>query len=108
MSSDKYTLKKRRGKLGLTQQEVADKAAIKLTQYQRFETGERELGNASFIVAYRILKALEMDIDRYVAGDYEIRELLYRGRDGRLYNYETDEPMEEQNAGAAIRNELQK
>lgn len=46
------------------------------------------------MVAYKILKALEMDVDRYVAGDYEIREVLYRGRDGRLYNYETDELVE--------------
>lgn len=94
MSNERNTLKRRRTRLGLTQQEVAEKAGIQIKQYQRFEAGERDLNDASFMVAYKILKALEMDVDRYAAGDYEIKEILYRGRDGRLYNYETDEPIE--------------
>ena len=95
MGYDKYTLRKRRQKLGLSQQKVADKAGIDISQYQRFESGERELSAASFAVAYRVLKALEMDVDKYASGGYEIKEMLYRGHDGRLYNFETDEPMEE-------------
>ncbi len=94
MSCDRYVLKKRRKQLGLTQQEVAEKAGIHLKQYQRFENGERELTDASFMTTYQVLKALEMDAAKYAAGEYEIKELLYRGHDNRLYNYETDEPLE--------------
>ena len=93
MSYDGIMLKKRRQKLGLSQQKVADMAGIKLTHYQRFESGERELSGAGFHTTYRVLKALELDVEKYAAGEYEIKELLYRGHDDRLYNYETDEPI---------------
>ena len=95
MSYDRYVLKKRRKRLGLTLQEVAEKAGINIKQYQRFESGDRELADASFMTVYRVLKALEMDAEKYAAGEYEIRELIYRGHDGRLYNYETDELVEQ-------------
>lgn len=104
MSYDKYVLKKHRQRLGLTQQEVAEKAGIQVRQYQRFEAEERELSDASFMVVYKILKALKMDVDRFAAGEYEITQLLYRGRDGRLYNYETDELVEEQSFGGSTGN----
>lgn len=94
MSNDRYVLKKRRKKLGITQQQAADKAGIQLKQYQRFENGERELTDASFMTVFRVLKALEMDAEKYAAGEYEMKELIYRGHDGRLYNYETDELVE--------------
>ena len=41
-------LKEKRIILGLTQQQVAYKDKIKLQQYQRFESGERNLKTASF------------------------------------------------------------
>ena len=91
---DQFVLKKRRQRLGLTQQEVADRAGIQLKQYQRFEYGDRELSNAGFQTTYKVLAALEMDVAKYAAGEYEIRELIYRGHDGKLYNFETDEPVE--------------
>ena len=91
---DQFVLKKRRQRLGLTQQELADRAGIQLKQYQRFEYGDRELSNAGFQTTYKVLAALEMDIAKYAAGEYEIRELIYRGHDGNLYNFETDEPVE--------------
>ena len=94
MSYDRYVLKKRRNQLGLTQQEVAEKAGINIKQYQRFETGERELTDASFMTTCQVLKALEMDAGKYAAGEYEIQELLYRDYDNRLYHYETDERIE--------------
>ena len=94
MSYDQYVLKKRRKQLGLTLQEVADKAGINLKQYQRFESGDRELASASFVTTVQVLRALEMDMGKYAAGEYEIKELIYRGHDGRLYNFETDEPIE--------------
>ena len=81
--------------LGLTQQEVADKATIQLQQYQRIESGEREIVRASLAVAYNILKALEIDLDKFMAGQYQIKEILYRGYDDRLYNFETGEPVDE-------------
>ena len=94
MSYDGIVLKKRRRQLGLTQQEVAEKAGINIKQYQRFETGERELTDASFMTTCQVLKALEMDAGKYATGEYEIKELIYRGHDDRLYNYDTDELIE--------------
>ena len=94
MSYDRYVLKKHRQKLGLTLQQVADKAGIQIKQYQRFEAGDRELSDAGFITVYKVLKTLEMDIEKYASGEYEIKELIYRGHDGRLYNFDTDEPIE--------------
>ncbi len=94
MSYDRYVLKKHRQKLGLTLQQVADKAGIQIKQYQRFEAGDRELSDAGFITVYKVLKALEMDVEKYASGEHEIKELIYRGHDGRLYNFDTDEPIE--------------
>ena len=50
---EKWILRNNREKLGLTQQQVAYKAKIHLRQYQRFETGERNLSSASFTIACR-------------------------------------------------------
>lgn len=91
---DYFVLKKRRQKLGLTQQEVADRAGIQLNQYQRFEYGDRELNKAGFLTTYKVLAALDMDVAKYAAGEYSIKELIYRGHDGKLYNLETDELVE--------------
>ena len=95
MSYDGIVLKKRRRKLGITLQDVADKAGIDIKQYQRFESGDRELASASFITTVQVIKALEMDPVKYAAGEYEIKELIYRGHDGRLYNFDTDELVEQ-------------
>ena len=53
------------------------------------------MSEAGFVTAYKVLKALEMDVEKYAAGEYEIKELIYRGHDGRLYNFDTDEPVED-------------
>lgn len=95
MSYDGIVLKKRRRQLGMTLQDVADKAGIDIKQYQRFESGDRELASASFITTVQVIKALEMDPVKYAAGEYEIKELIYRGHDGRLYNFDTDELVEQ-------------
>jgi len=95
MSYDGIVLKKRRRQLGMTLQDVADKAGIDIKQYQRFESGDRELASASFITTVQVIKALELDPVKYAAGEYEIKELIYRGHDGRLYNFDTDEPVEQ-------------
>ena len=94
MSYDRFILKKRRKQLGLTLQEVADRAGISIKQYQRFESGDRELASASFSTTFQVLRALELDTEKYAAGEYEIKELIYRGHDGKLYNFETEEPVE--------------
>ena len=48
-------LRKRRHELKLTQQAVADKAEIKLQQYQKFESGERSILTASFFITCKVL-----------------------------------------------------
>ena len=53
-------LKRIRTKKGMTQQEVADAAGISQRQYQRFESEERKISNASFRIAMSVCKALEI------------------------------------------------
>lgn len=67
---EKWILRDYRKKLGLTQQQVADKAKIQLRQYQRFESGERNLSSSSFNIACRVIEALGLDITKYYHGDY--------------------------------------
>lgn len=71
--------------LGLTQQQVADIAKISYCQYQRFESGERNIMTASFQITYRVLKALNMDIDKFYNGDYAIGEPIKETPDGLVY-----------------------
>ena len=58
-------LKGRRTQLGLTQQDVADLAQIQLREYQRFEMGSRDIHRASFLVAYKVMRALQIDIREF-------------------------------------------
>ena len=67
---DKDILKDFRDKLKLTQQQVADKAGIQLRQYQRFESGERQLSSSSFRIACAVIEALELDISKFIHGKY--------------------------------------
>lgn len=67
-------LKDAREKLGMTQQQVADKARIQLRQYQRFESGERNLSSSSFNIASRVINALQLDLSAYARGDYWLSE----------------------------------
>lgn len=70
MQSEASILKRAREKLGLTQQQVANKARIQLRQYQRFESGERNLTSSSFNIGCSVLEALEIDIAGFRRGDY--------------------------------------
>lgn len=90
-AEEKWVLRDYRDKLGLTQQQVADKAHIQIRQYQRFETGERNLSSSSFNIACRVIEALGLDINTYYHGGYVIcdeRETtpngLCRTEDGAL------------------------
>ena len=67
---EKWILRDFREKLGMTQQEIADKAKIQLRQYQRFEAGERNLSSSSFSIACRVIEALGLDIAKYHHGGY--------------------------------------
>ena len=51
----------RRKELRMTQQQVADKAGMQLRQYQRLESGEREISSASGNIMLPICKALMLD-----------------------------------------------
>jgi len=55
------TLKRARKMKGMTQQNVADKANISLRHYQKFESGERDLNNASFRIGLSVCKALGIE-----------------------------------------------
>ena len=57
-----------RKKLGLTQQQAADKARISIRHYQMFESGERRLSTSSFLTASKVLEALELDLTSYARG----------------------------------------
>lgn len=74
VQSEATILKKAREKIGLTKQQVADKAQIQLRQYQRFESGERNLTSSSFSIGCRVLEALELDIAGFIHGEYVLSE----------------------------------
>ena len=67
---DKDVLRDFREKLGLTQQQVADKAEIGIRQYQKFESGERRISSSSFRIACAVIMALELDITKFYKGEY--------------------------------------
>lgn len=70
MRMEHHILKDTRTELGLTQQQIADKAKIQLRQYQRFESGERNLSSSSFNIACRVIEALELNVSDYFHGEY--------------------------------------
>ena len=67
-------LSEKRQILKLTQQEVADRAKITLRQYQRLESGERNIMTSSFRLACRVIEALDMDASKFYHGDYYLEE----------------------------------
>jgi DNA-binding XRE family transcriptional regulator len=54
-------LRSRREQLGFSQQEVADRAGIKLPQYQRLEAGTRQLDGCSMRIGLAICAVLLLD-----------------------------------------------
>ena len=79
---EKSVLKDYREELGLTQQQVADKARIQLRQYQRFESGERNLTSSSFSIACWVIEALGLDISKYYHGAYVLGDEVVLTKDG--------------------------
>jgi len=88
-----FILGKRKA-LRLTQQEVADRAKITLRQYQRLESGERNIMTSSFRLACRVIEALDMDASKFYHGDYYLGEEL-KTIDGRLCYKKTGQPIDE-------------
>ena len=68
-------LSERRQLLRMTQREVDDQANITLRQYQRLESGERNILTSSFGLACRVIEALDMDVSKFYHGDYYLEEL---------------------------------
>ena len=66
-------LKQQRISLDLTQQEVADRAAIHLQSYQQFESGTRDITRASFRLACRVFEALELYPRDFYNGECAIK-----------------------------------
>ena len=79
---------------GMTQKQVAEKAKITLQQYQKFESGERNLRTASFDVACRVLEALNLDIVKYFHREYVLGEERYMDSEGWKYK-KTGKPVDE-------------
>lgn len=48
---------------------------ITLRQYQRLESGERNILTSSFGLACRVIEALDMDASKFYHGDYYLEEL---------------------------------
>ena len=92
-------LRERRVVLGLTQQQVADRAGIVLQQYQKFESGERDIMTSSFRTACKVIDALEMDIMDFFHGEYTIGEKVYSSAEGLRYQ-KTGRLINEDVAGA--------
>ena len=74
MREEKDILIEARKKLGLTQQQVADKARVAMRHYQMFEGGRRKLSSSSFWTASKILEALELDVTTFARGGYGMTE----------------------------------
>ncbi len=86
LSDDGHTiLREKRIILGLTQQQVADKAGVVLQQYQKFENGTRNIMSCSFRIACRVIEALEMDISDFYHGKYAFGEEVLPSADGLRY-----------------------
>ena len=79
---------------GLTQKQVAERAKVTLQQYQKFESGDRNILTASFRIACRIIEALGMDITNFYHGNYILGEEVYIvGK--KLYYRKTGRPVDE-------------
>ena len=79
------TLREKRLALEMTQQEVADKAKISLSSYQKFEIGDRNIRTASFELVCRVLKALEMDPTAFYEGEYVFGEPTFFDEEGQKF-----------------------
>ena len=76
MVPDRGVLIGQREKLGLTQEEVAEKAGITLKQYQMYESHDgREFSSTSMRIVNAVLTVLELDPTAFANGEYSMRPL---------------------------------
>ncbi len=87
-------LREKRLTLRMTQQEVADKAKIKLQQYQKFESGTRNIMTSSFQLACRVIEALGMNVSDFYHGEYVFGEEIY-AEEGVIKYKKTGRPINE-------------
>ena len=87
---------KQREALGLTQQQVADKAGILIRQYQRLESGERSLDSTSFRIGLNVCHALQIDPRFYCQA--RTKEEGQRVREQRLQKEKDEAESEDSNA----------
>ena len=87
-------LREKRVTLRMTQKQVAEKAKIQLQQYQKFESGERNIMTCSFQIACRVIEALGMNISDFYHGEYVFGEEVYHA-DGELRYKKTGLPVNE-------------
>ena len=86
VQDEKKILLNARKKLGLTQQQIADKAHITVRHYQLFESGERKLSTSSFLTASRVLTALELDLSTFARGEYAEMDTEALGKEKEVQN----------------------
>ena len=74
---DSGLLRGQREKLGLSQEEVAKRAGIKLEQYQRFESADHNFAfsSSTLRIVNAVLTVLELDATSFAKGDYVFEEL---------------------------------
>ncbi len=90
----KNVLREKRLILRMTQKQVADEAKISLQQYQKFESGARNIRTCSFQIACRVIEALGMDISDFYHGQYALGEEIYL-ENGILKYKKTGMPVDE-------------
>lgn len=72
---ENWMLIDQREKLGLSQDEVAERAGIKLEQYQRYEQNGVNISSSSLRIVYAVLTALELDTSAFGKGEYAFEDL---------------------------------
>ena len=73
MVPDRGVLIRQREKLGLSQEEVATKAGIKLSQYQMYESHDgRDFSSSSMRIVNAVLTVLELDPTAFANGEYSL------------------------------------
>jgi transcriptional regulator with XRE-family HTH domain len=64
-----------REKLGLSQEEVAAKAGIRLDQYRKYESHDGHFTASSMRIVNAVLTALELDPTAFAKGEYSFERL---------------------------------
>ncbi len=74
-------------KLEMTQKQISERAGISISQYQKFEGGQRNILNASFRTACRVIEALGMNVSEFYHKEYLLGEIKIEHIGGKRYLY---------------------